>query len=702
MTPLRSFYIDALFRLSTLTWVGILDLILVTVAFYLLLTLVSSSRAAFLLRGIIILGVVLFIVTILLPLPTFDWLVQGLLIAMVIATPIIFQPELRRLLERVGRTAGAGLGMRQMATESVLASLVRAVERLSASHTGALIVLEGRDSLEEIIETGVTIGGQVTSELLQAIFYPENPLHDGAVILREDRLVAASCVLPLTQHPIHSRRRLGTRHRAAVGLSETSDALVIVVSEETGHISVARDGALQRLQDITGLREQLVHFFLPSGQAPTTPSVWQLIKQAAGQVWPQPARPDTRQMISSISLWLVALLLAMVAWTVVVEQTNPAQRERIDNIPLRVQNIPPGTTLVQKPPETISALIQTTAQSRQTLTPGSFQATISLADVEPGLQTVPVGVNVGADQVRVLEVFPSAITLELAPIISRTFQVSVDLQNQQSLSPVYQVVGMPVTFPNEVRVTGPEPLVAQVSRVRAPLSLANTTGSVREFLPVQAIDEAGNVLSGLDLEPEQVQVSLSIRRRLNALDVGVHAAIEGTPAPGYWLSGVDINPASVTLQGNPEQLAEIGSFVNTLPIDMSGAAGDLTVQIPLVLPPDVQAFDSEGNVAESVTVTARVMPRTGDLAISRPVELAHAGPGVTVSPAQIDLLLSGPLPTLGDIEAQPQLVRVLIDATGLEANQSVEVTPTVIAPEDIQVQLVPATVLVTVPAEPPG
>lgn len=697
MTPLRSFYTDALFRLSTLGWVSILDLLLVMVAFYLLLNLVRGSRAAFLLRGIIILGIILFAVTILLPLPTFDWLVQGLLIVMVIATPIIFQPELRRLLERVGRTTGAALAVRQTAAESVLASIVRAVERLSTSHTGALIVLEGRDSLQEIVETGVSIGGQVTSELLQAIFYSENPLHDGAAILREDRVVAASCVLPLTQHPLHSRRRLGTRHRAAVGLSEVSDALVIVVSEETGHISVARDSVLQRPLDITGLREQLLGFYLPSAETPGTFTVWGLIKEAVEQLRERRQQPDPRRTISNVSLWLMAALLALVAWSLVVEQTDPSQRERIDNIPLRVQNIPPGMTLVQAPPNTVSAIIQTTASTRRTLSPSSFQANISFAGLSPGLHNLPVTVNLGANRVRVLEVIPPALNVEVARVISRTLPVTVDLQDQQNLSPAYQVVGVPVALPDQVQVTGPEPLVEQVSRVEVLVSLANTTGAIREFRPVQAIDQAGREVVGVELEPEQVQVSLSVRRRLNAMDVGVHAAVEGTPAPGYWLSSVSVSPASVTLQGNPEQLAEIGSFVNTLPVDVNSAAGNLSVQVPLALPPDIQAFDNRGNIAKSVTVTARIMPRSGDLAVSRPVELLHVKPGMTVSPSRVDLLLSGPLPTLNAIEADPALVRVLINTTELGTRQSVEVNPTVITPENIVTRVVPPTVLVTMP-----
>ena len=147
MAPLRSLYADMMFRLSSLTWLGVLDLLLVTTAFYWLLSLVRRSRAIFLLRGALILGILLFIVTILLPLPTFDWLVRGALLVMLVATPIIFQPELRRLLERMGCSAGVDRAVRQTAVERVLSPLVRTVESLSAGRTGALVALEGDASL---------------------------------------------------------------------------------------------------------------------------------------------------------------------------------------------------------------------------------------------------------------------------------------------------------------------------------------------------------------------------------------------------------------------------------------------------------------------------------------------------------------------------------------------------------------------------
>lgn len=307
-------YTELIARLPHLTWLDGLDLLLVTIVFNLLLGRVRRSRAAFLFRGEVLLAVLLFITTLLFPLPTFDWLLQMALLAMLVTTPIIFQPELRHLLERIGRSAGRSRTVRQTTVERMLAQVVRAVETMAANSTGTLIVLEGKAALDRVVATGVVVDGQVTSELLQVIFYPKNPLHDGAVILREDRVVAAGCVLPVSRRLLFTRRRLGTRHRAAVGLSENSDALVIVVSEETGEISVARDSQLHPSLGIAALREQLLDFYVPATPPPSTPLLRNLLNQIRRQGQNMFRRPKPRQLLTAAGHLSVALLLALMAW----------------------------------------------------------------------------------------------------------------------------------------------------------------------------------------------------------------------------------------------------------------------------------------------------------------------------------------------------------------------------------------------------
>ncbi len=697
MTPLQSLYTDALFRLSGLTWLEGLDLLLVMLAFYLLLSLLRRSRAGFLLRGTLALSALLLMITIVLPLPTFDWLIRVSLIAILVGLPIIFQPELRRLLERVGRATGMTRAVRQTAAEGSVAALVHAVESLAAGRTGALIAVEGNDSLQDVTETGVPFGGRVTSELLQSIFYPGTPLHDGAIVLLEDQVVAAGCVLPLTQRPLDFERRLGTRHRAAVGLSETCDALVVVVSEETGEISVARSGQLWRPLHKAGLREQLMKFYCPTRPA-SPPSTWALLKKSKAWLKPGPASHFLKGLLPNSSLFFVSALLALAAWAFVVEQANPAQRVRIDGIPLRVTDGPASLALVSSPPASVSAVIQTLASDRPGLRANSFQASVSLRDLSPGLHHLPVQITSGVSQVRILTVDPPTLDLELAAVISQTVPVMVSLPDQQHLSPAYKLVGAPLPSPNQVRVVGPDALVAQVNRVEATVFLANSGTSFLEVRPLRAVDQSGQEVSGVSLDPDKVLVRVPIQQRMNARDVGVRVLTSGVPPAGYWLSNLSVSPDHVTLQGEPGRLDKLGGFVDTLPINVSQASGNLQVQIPLDLPPEVKAVDSQGNVVGTVTVMAEIMPRSGDLVATRPIEVMRITSGftATINPPQVNLLLSGPLPTLNRIKSDPGLIQVWIDAGQLEPGQSADRRPTFIAPEGIQVQVMPESVLIRV------
>lgn len=703
---LESLFGELFFRLLNISGLESLDLLLVTLTFYLLFRLIQRSRVSLLVRGQLVLVVILFITTILLPLPTFDWLILGILIAMLVATPVIFQPELRRFLERIGRNAGLTWGVRQTAAENVIPKLVRAVENLAANYTGALIALEGKRILREIVETGVMIEGQMSSELLQAIFYPENPLHDGAVVLREDRVIAASCVLPLTQQALSTRRRLGTRHRAAVGLSEHSDAFIIVVSEETGTISLARDGHLRRPVDGATLREQLFEFFVPPQPARLPFSLRQLIPSAGRQIWSRLVRLGLwfrrprlviHNLLPQIGLFALSLLLALITWTFVIERTNPARQELFEDIPLQIENIPPGTTLPAAPPATVSIIAQTTNNLLPSLRSSNFQASISLAELSPGVHSVPVHVTTNIPRVWVLAVEPPVIDLELTPIVTKLMTVTVVVPDSDGLSLAYRLVGEPVAEPSQVQVIGAAPVVKQVSQVRAELFLGNTNATLTRTRPLQALDALGRVINGVSLEPNQVDVTVLIQRQLNARNVGVRPLTSGIPPEGYRLSSLTVSPNEVTLQGGLEQLNQGENFVDTLPVDISQATGDLTLQVPLALPPNVQALDSTGTPIRTVTVQAQVVPRNSYLLASRPVELLGISPSITatVNPTQVDLIISGPAPIISQIEQEPGLVKVLVDLVGVDPPQRLTRPLSVAAPDEIQVQVIPDSVQVT-------
>jgi len=241
-------------------WVEVLDVLIVAVILYQLLKLVRGTRAAELIVGLVLLALVGVIASTL-HLVLLGWLFTNAAPFLVVALIVLFQPELRRALDQVGRLSHLNLQLSQFNPQAFnrgVAEAIRAAERLSARRTGALIVFEREVGLEDYATTGVRINGELTAEFLQTIFFPNSPLHDGAVIVRGNVIVAAGCLLTMPEERMRGTERLGTRHRAAIGLSQVSDAIVMVVSEETGSISVVEDGKINRNLDPDGLRTRLV------------------------------------------------------------------------------------------------------------------------------------------------------------------------------------------------------------------------------------------------------------------------------------------------------------------------------------------------------------------------------------------------------------------------------------------------------------
>ena len=266
---MTEFLNNILFIFQRLDWLGVIDILLVTLILFSVLYLVRDTQAMILLRGIILILVLVTLVTSLVSLPAFSWLIRTALPAMVFAIPVIFAPEIRRALERIGRAGTFFRVSNKKAGEEMLQTIqavVGAAARLSARQHGALIILERFDHLDEYIRTGAVVQANVTSEMLMQIFYPNTPLHDGAAIISGKKIIAAACVLPLSSSGILARspeRKMGLRHRAALGISEVSDAIAVVVSEETGIISIAHAGRIIRRLDVERLENILAAFYNP-------------------------------------------------------------------------------------------------------------------------------------------------------------------------------------------------------------------------------------------------------------------------------------------------------------------------------------------------------------------------------------------------------------------------------------------------------
>lgn len=236
-------------------WQNVLDVLLVATIFFLILQLVRGTRAATLLRGIAVALLLLWTLSFLLNLRAFSWLLSRTLTALSIALPVIFQEELRRWLDRLGRFVPifGEEGVRHDEREVLIEQICDAARYLSRRRQGALIVLERETGLQEYVESGIRLDAVASSKLLQTVFFPGTALHDGAVIIRHSRVVAAACTLPISTIRHMPDPQMGLRHRAALGISEVSDAVAVVVSEETGRISVVVGGRFIRGLDVERL-----------------------------------------------------------------------------------------------------------------------------------------------------------------------------------------------------------------------------------------------------------------------------------------------------------------------------------------------------------------------------------------------------------------------------------------------------------------
>jgi diadenylate cyclase len=244
--------------------VALLDILLVATAIYYLLVLAQGTRAMQLLKGLaILLGVMK--TAQYLGMDTLYWFISQALFASAVVLVILFQPELRAALDQIGRghleLLGFNLQPRENATEiRVSEEITRAVERLSNARIGALIAIERETGLDDIVHTGTPLDAKLSAELLGAIFQSGNPLHDGGCVIKGETIAAAACILPLSNND-QLPRTVGTRHRAALGLSESTDALIIVVSEETGNVSIAREGTMTSILQPRLLAEELKSIF---------------------------------------------------------------------------------------------------------------------------------------------------------------------------------------------------------------------------------------------------------------------------------------------------------------------------------------------------------------------------------------------------------------------------------------------------------
>ncbi len=264
---INNFWNYLLFFFQRANWLSVVDILLVAAVVFIVLYLLRDTKALVLMRGVLFLIVIISLLSSLRVLPAFSWLVSNTIPTLLLAIPVIFAPEIRRVLERIGRS-GSILAQDQYSSEMerIIRQVVSAARRIAERKYGGLIVFSRLDSLRAYVDTGVLLKAKVTPETLIQIFFPNTPLHDGAVILADEMIAAAGCVLPLSASGVleeSPERSMGLRHRAALGIAEETDAIAIVISEETGIVSLAYEGKLDKYVPLDELQAKLTGFFIP-------------------------------------------------------------------------------------------------------------------------------------------------------------------------------------------------------------------------------------------------------------------------------------------------------------------------------------------------------------------------------------------------------------------------------------------------------
>jgi diadenylate cyclase len=635
------------------------------------------------LRGIIILAIIGLALLSLLPLNTFNWLLRSLLLAGAVALPMIFQDELRRGLIGLGQIGHRRKGMFS-AHDQLSEVVVEAAIQLAGRSEGALIVLEGKTPLAEIIATGIPLQADVLSpELLVTIFHPKTPLHDGAVILRDNRLIAASCILPV-QTEETGKQHLGTRHRAALGLSSlVPDTLIVVVSEERGIVSVAQGGHLY--QD---LAEEEVKSWLNRFR-----------DQTVGQRRIRWRRLLGKNPVSSLRNALIALGLALVAWVSVIYQMDPPRQVTLTNVTLTLASPASDLVLMSDIPETITVQVQTTRDHLATLDAKSVRAELNLATMTTGTHRVPIGVTLADRQAQLVSQSPNFLDVTLEPRATITLTPSIVIPDSDSL-PLGYATGILNLTPAVIIVQGPLSMVNQVSEAQAELMLNGRYTSFQQNLTPMLLDENGQRVEGLKPSPETIQVEIPIQNIFYTREIAIQATLDtDSLGSNFKVTGMNLSPTSVTLTGNRAAIDNAGDFLVTAPINLTNIYDNLVVDIPLVLPDGTLAVDKDGKSVSSVIAQVMVEPVTDYLVLSLVPKISNLSPALSIqhiSPAKINVLLIGPQPLIDQVRDEPGLVVLILDLTAYFAGshtlpldvQSPESLRAEIFPDQVQIILV--------------
>ena len=418
----------------------------------------------------------------------------------------------------------------------------------------------------------------------------------------------------------------------------------------------------------------------------------------------QATREQTARKASlydSLGSVVLALFLAILVWVVATYEADPPKTDLFSGIPIQVRNKAPNLVFMNATGWELEVEIRAPDSSWQELETSSFDAFIDLEGVGEGLSEVPVQVYSPTDPaVTFLDRSPPAVSIRLEEVISKTIRVEPLLLDRDSV-PLGFVAGWPTVSPSSVTVSGPRSVVKRAQGATVDIVLDGARETVSLVLAPSVLDAADEPVEGLELVPTEVRAEVQIERQLGYRDVTVRAATANSPASGYWVSSITVEPPTVTVYGKPQIIEALPGLVETNAIDIEGVDETLVKRVPLALPEGVSVY-SEDISGQTVNVRIEITPLLGGQTIRRKIEYQglSAGYQAIVSPEVADVILSGPLPDLQDLDSED--VRVVLDLLGLRLGTH-KLQPTVLLPEGsrLAVQTIqPETIEVTIQIPP--
>ncbi len=394
--------------------------------------------------------------------------------------------------------------------------------------------------------------------------------------------------------------------------------------------------------------------------------------------------------LSKLGSFLLALILAIIVWAVAISEENPSVRKLFpESIPIEIINKAPNVVVFGDVIDRVRLTIQAPQSSWDNLRRESFQAWVDLEGLSPDMYDMKVQVKCSDEAVKIWEIKPAKISIRLEELKEKMAEVRPNIADSAPLGYIYRT---PTVTPTQAKVSGPASLVDQVVTVVADIYLQNAKSTVEKNITLIARDLQGEAVKDVEIDPPRAKVRVPIDQRLGYKDVSVRVILEGKIASGYRISNVSIDPSIVTVVGNPSAISNIPGYLETAPIDVSGASADIVERVTLILTEGVSLLSGQ----QGVMVEVKVTPLESGLTVQRKLTIEGLGLGLAAkpSPEMVDVILSGPMPRLDTLK--PEEVQVILDLFDLGIGTHI-VTPRVISPEGIRAEsILPETIEVEI------